>query len=246
MDRYSWLSLVAVLFLAAVHLFAGKLRFTRSIPRSRWLSFGGGVSVGYVCLHLLPELHEAQSHIEEARPFFGVLKHHVFVSTLTGLLLFYALERYVQCRRGEGPKGEADQSPERDGAFWLHVASFGIYNALIGFLIGRSGRRDLAELALFTIALALHFVVNDFGLREHHKRLYDRQGRWILAATIPAGWGVALHYRFSEAVIGLVVGFLAGAIILNVFKEELPEERESKLIPFIGGAAGYAALLLLI
>jgi len=32
--------------------------------------------------------------------------------------------------------------------------------------------------------MALHFVVNDNGLREHHREVYDRIGRWILAAAI--------------------------------------------------------------
>lgn len=32
-------------------------------------------------------------------------------------------------------------------------------------------------LLLFALAMALHFVVNDFGLREHHKHLYRRIGR---------------------------------------------------------------------
>jgi hypothetical protein len=38
--------------------------------------------------------------------------------------------------------------------------------------------------------------------------------------------------------------FLAGGIILNVLKEELPEERESRFSAFTAGTAAYAALLL--
>jgi hypothetical protein len=40
----------------------------------------------------------------------------------------------------------------------------------------------------FFFAMALHFVVNDNGLRENHKESYDRMGRWILAAAIIVGW----------------------------------------------------------
>ena len=40
--------------------------------------------------------------------------------------------------------------------------------------------------------------------------------------------------------------FIAGAIILNVLKEELPEERQSRFIPFILGVVLYGALLLLL
>jgi hypothetical protein len=37
------------------------------------------------------------------------------------------------------------------------------------------------------MAMALHFVVNDHGLREHHKEAYLRRGRWILAAASSSG-----------------------------------------------------------
>ena len=44
---------------------------------------------------------------------------------------------------------------------------------------------------------------------------------------------------------GILAAFLAGGVILNVLKEELPEERKSRIAPFFIGAFGYAAILLL-
>ena len=38
--------------------------------------------------------------------------------------------------------------------------------------------------------------------------------------------------------------FLAGHVVLNVLKEELPEDRESKFSAFALGSGAYAALLL--
>lgn len=52
--------LIASLLLAAAHLFAPRLRSLTLVPRSRWLSAAGGVSVAYVFVHLLPELAEGQ------------------------------------------------------------------------------------------------------------------------------------------------------------------------------------------
>ena len=43
--------------------------------------------------------------------------------------------------------------------------------------------------------------------------------------------------------LAVLVAFLSGAVILNVMKEELPEERESRFSAFLAGAAGYAAVL---
>ncbi len=38
--------------------------------------------------------------------------------------------------------------------------------------------------------------------------------------------------------------FLAGGVVLNVLKEELPEDRKSRFSAFAVGSAAYAALLL--
>ncbi len=43
----------------------------------------------------------------------------------------------------------------------------------------------------------------------------------------------------------MLFAFLTGCIVLNVLKEELPEERESSLWAFATGAAVYAVLLLI-
>lgn len=75
--------------------------------------------------------------------------------------------------------------------------------------------------------MALHFVVNDHGLREHHKNAYDHIGRWILKVAIIAGWVIDSETKISEAAIALLFAFLAGGAILNIFKEELPEDRQS-------------------
>ncbi len=48
----------------------------------------------------------------------------------------------------------------------------------------------------------------------------------------------------SRLGVDALFAVLAGAIILNVMKEELPEERESRFGAFAAGAAAYTGLLL--
>jgi hypothetical protein len=45
-------------------------------------------------------------------------------------------------------------------------------------------------------------------------------------------------------VLGLLFSFLAGGVVLNVLKEELPEERKSNFWAFLFGVVFYAGLLL--
>lgn len=233
---------IAALGLALVHLYAGKLRFLEGTPRSTWLSVAGGVSVAYVFVHLLPEMSEAQETLAEALgSTLGFLENHGYLVALVGLVVFYGLERAAKAsRKARGGEAQAT-SP---WVFWLHIGSFALYNLLVGYLLVRRPEQGLWELILFFTAMALHFMVNDFGLREHHKAAYTRSGRWLLAAAVLLGWLLALFGEASEAVLALLLAFLAGGVILNVLKEELPAERESRFWPFAFGTAAYTALLL--
>ena len=232
--------LLAAALLAAVHLTAAHLRVLQVVPRSRWLSFAGGIAVSYVFVRILPELAKAQRAFEDAPPLTPAwLEHHVYLLALAGLVSFYAVARLVQKHRDRRP---AHRAPATDAAFWLHIGSFAVYNALIGYLL--HSRASLAELFWFTLAVGMHFLVTDYSLREDHRHLYNRYARWLLAAAILAGWALGAGYRAPERAFAALLGFVSGAIVLNAIKEELPRERESRIWPFLAGAALHAALLL--
>ena len=89
----------------------------------------------------------------------------------------------------------------------------------------------------------MHFVINDFGLREHHKEAYDRVGRRLIAAAVLIGWVVGVATEISERVIALIIAFIGGGMILNVLKEELPAERRARFLPLAAAAGLYTVLL---
>ncbi|KOP24629.1 hypothetical protein AMR41_19780 [Hapalosiphon sp. MRB220] len=214
--------------LAIIHLISGKLRFLQVIPRSRWLSLGSGVSVAYVFIHILPELSQQQESISKALATnLSFLENHVYLIALVGVAVFYGLERLTkQSRRRKREAGEEDITEPY--VFWIHITSFAIYNALIGYLILHRESPGLISLLFFAIAMGLHFLVNDYGLRQDHKKTYDHIGRWILSAAIIFGWVIGTAIEIHQAAIAVLFAFLAGGIILNVLKEELPEERKSR------------------
>jgi len=241
MDGHVLALLAAAGSLAALHLVAYQVAFLSAIPRSRWLSAAGGVSVAYVFVHLLPELNEAQERLDDEGAL-AFLEAHVFLVALLGLALFYGVENHsLRSRRIRHEQRGEDRTT--DEAFWLSITSFAVYNAIIGYLLHREELGDLTQLALFTAALGVHFVVNDVALREHHREAYDRVGRWLVAAAVIAGWAVGAVAEISEQAIGLLVAFIGGGVILNVLKEELPGERQARFVPFVAGAAAYATLL---
>ena len=234
------LPIACALGLALVHLYASKLKFLTTNPRTRWLSMSSGVSVAYVFVHLLPDLSERQVELEESSPI-AFLEHHVYILALLGLVTFYGLERVVSVSQ-QTTTGDRPQL----GVYWLHIASFALYNALIGYLLFHREETDLTNLLVYAIAMALHFIVNDSGFNQDHQNTYRRSGRWILAGAIIAGAAIGMATEISEAAVSILFSFLAGAIVLNVLKEELPEERQSKFGAFALGSFFYTILLLLL
>jgi hypothetical protein len=240
--------------LAAVHLFAGKIRFLRVVPRSRWLSMAGGVSLAYVFVHLLPEITERQAAIaaetDPAHPLVAAGGERLlFIVALVGFAAFYGLEQIASHSRRESTVGTVGGDAETEtsaSVFWLHIGSFSVYNALIGYLLLHREEMGLWSLLFYFVAMALHFTVNDYGLHDHHREAYRRVGRWILAAAVLVGFAVGYFVGVPEAVLSLLLAFIAGGVILNVIKEELPDDRQSRFWAFAAGVSVYGGLLLLV
>lgn len=232
--------LLALAF-ASIHLFVGKLTLSSRVPRSRWLSAAGGVAVAYVFLHVLPELGAHQQALAEALNIgMGVAKTLVYASSLVGLAVFYGLERAATASR-QRVGVERDHDLIEAEIFWLHIAAFGFYNMLIGYLLLHQ-HSDGWSLGAYFVAVSVHFITSDFALREDQRVRYDAKGRWALAAAVLAGWALGVKATLPDAFVGFFFALLAGGLILNVLKEELPESRRSRFGAFVAGLIGYAGV----
>lgn len=87
-----------------------------------------------------------------------------------GTGFFYGIERSTKKTRKEtrAASGKDVSSPKM---FWISIAAFAACSAAIGYLLTSEGWSNLINLFFFTLAIALHFVVND------RKHLYARDGR---------------------------------------------------------------------
>lgn len=237
MDPHLW-AVTAAIALAAIHLLAG--RFAEAldvVPRSAWLSTAAGISTAYVFVHLLPEIAHIQETVGDGTgPAF--LERHAYLFALAGLAAFYGVELMARRRHLD------DDSDTLDLIGWTHLTFYATYNAIIGYLLPERAEESPATLAIFGAAMAVHFVVNDQSLREHHGPLYTGVGRVLVAAGVLVGVAVGAGLELSEAAVGLPLAFVGGSVILTVLKEELPEERRSRFTPFVLGAVAYTALLL--
>ena len=194
---------LAAILLSLTHLFVNRLTLLRDIPRSKWLSVAGGISVTYIFIHVLPELEEWQE-LFTAEGKKGFLKHHLYLVALTGLAVFYGLERAA---RLTGPSRRDRSGPDETDnptIFWIHILFFTLYNLLIGYLLIHRDTAELSDLVFFTLAMLFHFAVNDHGLHDHYAKRYHTRGRWIVSGAILLGWFVGLLVPVSETGVAIV------------------------------------------
>jgi hypothetical protein len=230
--RFSiWHSLAGVLALAFVHVFSGWLGRTTE-ERPSWLSAASGVSLAYVFVHLLPELSEAQAGgfqaAAERSPL--ALDRQVYLAALAGMLLALGLERFALARGST------------HGAFWPHMLGLCAYNLLIGGFALRL--RSLVALVLAWVAFSAHVLINDHGLRREYGRAYQHVGRWALAGALLCGWAIAAMARPPAQLVSVLLGLVAGGVMLNSIKEELPSTRQARLPALLASAVVYSGLLL--
>jgi zinc transporter ZupT len=241
---FVFVTFLLALGFVAIHLYSRALPFLHSVPRSKLLSAAGGISVAYVFIHLLPELNRHNEVLDkeiqgDALKFF---ENHTYLVAMIGLAIFYGLERMVKVSKKK-QKEQNNINRASIGVFWIHITSFFLYNTLIGYLLLHGEQETITGIIFYFFALAVHFITSDNALREAHKEDYDRMGRWLLAMGILAGWVLGVSMKLNESFIAVLFALLAGGVILNVMKEELPEDRESNFWAFAAGAAGYTVLL---
>ena len=156
--------------------------------------------------------------------FGGFSEGHVYSIALSGLMAFYGLAQVDRSRRAGIPvtdaRGASVNVGSGVGAFWIHMGSY----CLVGYLLLHREATDPAVLAFLTVAMALPFVVTDYGLNEDHEDAYRRIGHRVLVVAVVAGF-VGAAAAVSDAAIAALTAFLGGGVILNVLKDEVPSER---------------------
>jgi len=233
-------ALLAAGVLSAAHLLVGRLPFLDARPAG-WKSVAGGIGISYAFLVLLPKLASAQVVLRAAADggVYGFLEHHAYLVALAGLSLYYGLDIAVEDLR---------LRPEKRGwravAKLLQAAGFSGYFFLVGYLAGELPGWSLALLGL-SVAMLVHFLAIDHGLRHKYGDLYDRVLRWVFTAATMAGALLATTTEIRFTTLALLNSLFAGILIIATMQEKVPSSRHALFWPFFAGAVGFGVLLAL-
>ena len=183
------------------------------------------MAAAYVFVHLLPELDKGHA----------LLGRMIFVLSLVSFVVYYGLSMTMQSRSDH-------QSPAARAPFFFPVklAQLWIYNWLIIYGTPASAAEDGWRCIGLIIAMALHLAHSDFDLGMQYTKPFDSWGRFVLATAPLVGWiSVVLDQKTNETINDILVALLAGVMLYAVFREQIPEHRESRFWWFVLGAAGF-------
>ena len=229
----SILTFILVLLIVSVHLLISRFRFVSAEKGYNWLSLTSGIAIGYVFLHLFPDIADARIRYGSMEGLQGVLGGHLFTITLIGLLFYYGIDRASDLI-GTSIEGRQRSRTEKINIS-IHASGYAFYNFMIGYLIVNLPRPGVVPVLMITVVLALHFIGLDYHFRQLHQAFYDRWLRWLFAGSLLLGWFVGLLLGLSTFAKAVAFAFLAGAMIINTIKEELPENNDVRYIPFLTG-----------
>ena len=203
--------------------------------------------MAFVATRLLPAVGEGESKLKrltagtplEAIPAPG------FFTLLLSVLLFYGFYRMIKSsRRRQQESNESSKSALLP--FWIHQSAYAAVNVIIGALLVRQVQDGWPALLLFFVAKGSALLMLDHAFFDDHGKVYDRVGRWLVAAAVPVGALLELTVQTSDVAAVLMKAVLGGAVILNVLAEEVPPGRRSSFAAFLAGAVAYATLVVLV
>lgn len=212
-------------------------KFLDRVNDANLTSFAAGVGAVYVFIHMLPQLAHGQVVIENVlqnTQFFGS-QFMIYVIALAGFIFFYFFDR-ILLYTDRLPTAEYREMWERS-IYWTNVIFITSYNMLIGYVVGSYNLNNVSYQLMYLIAYVLHFITLKWGIYHISPDLYRKKARYPIALGLFLGYFIAFTFDISELVFVIIEAFVTGAMILSVFKHELPNEQDSKGRSFIAGIA---------
>nr|TXF85408.1 hypothetical protein FTX54_09270 [Alkalicoccus halolimnae] len=220
--------LVGVVFIA-IHFLANAFIPSEKVKRKKWFSFSGGLAVSYIFVYLLPTLHAEQTNI--ADPYLHLaMESEIYFVGLIGVVVFLGIQILIR-----------QNYVSHISSFWSAVAFYALYNALVSFVV-LSFEVSGIQALFYCFAIGLHFIAVAHDLWREFPYEYNKYGRYVLGAGIVAGWIFALTVNLTPLLKSIIFAFVAGAMIFNVFKHELPSDEETHFPTFAGAVLIYSTI----
>jgi zinc transporter ZupT len=221
-----WVSLLFGLVIGVMHYLSDWLRVKLERQRVQLLSFGAGISVAYLFLYLLPELHSGTE-------FLGKFS---FVSMMAGFIAFHLIEKYIY--------QHATREQLLKDIKEVHSAAFFMYHFIIGAVLVTLTRENTLQGALLFFPVLFHSAVSKVSMAEIHPHIREKGAlKFVLASSTLLGVIVAYMLEVSQPVYYSLFGFVWGAMLYVIIRDTLPKEKRGNPMFFLIGVLVYGAIL---
>ena len=199
-------------------------------------SFSSGLAVAYVMIMLIPEYQ-----IFNGQVTFGWI--NAYKLSLFGLIAYKGIQHYclLIAKRSAKDMGEwgfvKSRQEEKLLGFRVSTSVFAVYASLIlltlpyqlGHLHGP------ADKLLYLLTFVMHLGFNVFGLFEENEKHFRKLVPPVVFSVLSASLVLTLFNVLPTALLLGCLSVLAGIILYNVFKNELPSAETSSFAWFAIG-----------
>lgn len=216
------------------------------ITNDDFASFAAGVGSVYVFIHMLPQLSHGQHLLEEAFPtiLFTGSQYTIYLIALAGFLFFYMFDTFLAHTK-RLPTDEYTTNSEQ-AFYWTNVIFISLYNMLIGYFVGSYNFDNVSYRIIYLVAYFIHFLAIRHGIYHIYPQKYEQQGKYPMIVGLFIGYFIGFFFPISGLLLAIVEALLTGAMILTVFKHELPNEQDSKMKSFTIGILSSILLFMLL
>ena len=208
-----WEILLVALIIGAAHVISPRVFGLRK-HRELQAAFGGGLSVAYVFLHLIPSLDG----------FNDVVGPRIYFIALLGFVVFYGLDVFFQPPNHTHPT-----------KYHAYLAVFFLYDGLMVFTLGLKLPPTPILTLVFAVSLALDVLDTDLELQQEYGARFVKSGRWVLLTGVAGGYAASLFRRPDPLVVDILTAALAGFMMFHTAKGVFPVSRDNKFREFLAG-----------
>ncbi len=205
------------------------------------VSFSAGSLLGDCFIHILPEIVKTIN--------FGKT---VSLLILSGILVFFILEKFIYWRHCHVPTSEGHPHP----IIFMNLIGDGLHNFIDGMFIAASYLIDINIGITTTIAVIFHEIpqeIGDFGVLLYGGFSISKALLFNLFSSLTAFLGALLVLWLGKTYDNLsfyLLAFTAGSFIYIAGVDLLPElKKETKLsksfLQFVGFTLGMGIMLML-
>ena len=219
-STYLGITLVMLSYLIIIHWIVPQVKSLESLNTGMINSISSGFSLAFVFLYALPFLPSAlQSVALQMKGSFlednMKLGYAFSLMMLVGFTSYHFLEKTFRKKISKG------KEPGKNLFVW-HMGILMLLHFSVMFVVTTLITIKPLFSFVFVVAMSVYFFLEEYLLKDYFLGKHHYLSRFLVSLALALGWiaGILMLESHSDLMLLLVGGFIAGAILMNIFRIE--------------------------